>query len=125
MLSVKLKYLDRDNDRRKQVAKMYFDGVDSSKYVLPLNDSIDNVFHVFPIRVNNRDEIKSMLENYGIHTMIHYPIPPHKQKAYKEKLGEKYLISEKIHQEIISLPISPYICDDDILYIIDTLNNLK
>ena len=124
VLRVKLRYLDSENENRKDIARRYIDQINSKKYVLPLYDGVDNVFHVFFFFLKNRENVAKKMLDKGIHTMIHYPIPPHKQLAYKELKDEKYSISEMIHSEELSLPISPYMKDNQVNYIIDVLNEI-
>jgi dTDP-4-amino-4,6-dideoxygalactose transaminase len=80
------------------------------------------VFHIFPVRVKNRDEFQKYLADNGIQTIIHYPIPPHKQEAYKEWNDRLYPITECIHDEELSLPISPTLTDEQVEYVIDVIN---
>lgn len=123
VLDVKLKYLDQDNQRRKDVAKRYLNGIKNDKIILPLQDeNTDNVYHIFPVRVQNRTEFQNYLTENGIQTVIHYPIPPHKQKAYAEWNDRSYPITEKIHEEELSLPMSPTLTDEEVNYVIDVIN---
>lgn len=111
-LSLKLKYLDEMIEHKKNLAQIYFDNVKNPFVKLPLSHRGHSTYHIFPILVERRDEFRKFLLDNGIKTEIHYPIPPSKQKAIKElesqgkiKL-ESYPISEKIHSEEVSLPIS-------------------
>ena len=123
ILDVKLKYLDSDNDIRRMVAKKYLDGIQNSHIILPkVIDWNQNVFHLFPILTKNRDAFQAYLNDNGIQTLIHYPIPPHKQKCYKEWNGLCFPITEKIHNEELSLPMSPCLTDEQIAYVIDIVN---
>lgn len=107
MLRVKLKYLDKEIENRREVAKYYLENIKNENIILPTVRSIDNhVWHLFVVRTEKRELLQKYLSNNGIQTLIHYPIPPHKQEAYLEWKKESYPISEKIHQEVISLPIS-------------------
>jgi dTDP-4-amino-4,6-dideoxygalactose transaminase len=82
-----------------------------------------HVWHVFAVRVQHREAIQKYLSEKGIQTMIHYPVPPHKQPAYAAWSNDNYPISEKIHQEIISLPISPVMKDDEVEYVCKVVNS--
>ena len=123
-LDVKLKYLDDDNNLRKQIAKRYIEEINNPNIVLPVVNNWDsNVFHIFPIRTKKRDELQKYLTDNGVQTLIHYPIPPHKQECYKEWNHMSFPITEQIHQEELSLPISPTLKDENVSYISNLLNN--
>ena len=126
-LNVKLPNLDVDNENRRTIAKRYLSGIKNDKITLPFWDFSDNhVFHLFVIRIEKRKELQDYLKENGIETMIHYPVPPHKQKAFSpETSGWNHLsfpITEKIHNEVLSLPISPIMTIDEVDYIIKKLN---
>lgn len=123
VLDVKLKYLDEDTQRRKEVAKYYIDNINHPNIQLPLvSDWNAHVFHVFPVLTARRDELQQYLSENGVQTLIHYPVPPHKQKCYAE-WNEKLLpITEKIHEQELSLPISPVITKEEIETVIELLN---
>lgn len=125
VLCVKLKRLDEDNQRRRDIALLYDKGIQNPLVIKPQfpKDPAENVFHVYPVRCPNRNTLKDYLYQHDIETMIHYPIPPHKQKAYQEWNNQKFPISERIHQEILSLPISPLLTDSQIQRIIDAMNS--
>lgn len=124
VLDVKLKYIDNENKVRRQVAKRYVSEIKNPKITLPEypENEQEHVWHVFVIRTANRDQLQNYLTENGVQTLIHYPIPPHKQEAYKEWNESSYPVSEKIHQEILSLPISPVMENDEISKIIELLN---
>jgi dTDP-4-amino-4,6-dideoxygalactose transaminase len=125
VLNVKLKYLDEDNGLRKTVAKEYINGIKNPKIVLPSVDNrADNVFHIFPIRTAQRDELQDYLAENGIQTLIHYPIPPHKQTCYEEWNKLNFPVTEQIHKEELSLPISSVLTEEQVRYVIDTVNRL-
>lgn len=106
MLRVKLKYLDEEIKKRREIANFYLQSIQNEKIVLPTVRAEDNhAWHLFVIRTTERDRLQQFLTNNGIQTLIHYPIPPHKQKAYQEWSAESYPMSEKIHGEVLSLPI--------------------
>ncbi len=125
VLSVKLKYLDKENNRRKEIAKIYQSRISNEKIVLPYkNDDVDNVFHIFPAFCAERNDFQKYLEQLNIHTMIHYPIPPHLQECYKdyEWYKKSYPVTEKIHSEELSLPLNQSLTAEEIDYIIDSVN---
>ena len=123
VLDVKLKYLDKDNEIRKQIAEQYVSKIKNDKIILPqLSDRDSNVFHIFPVRTKNRDSLQNYLHEKGIGTLIHYPIPPHKQECYKEWNNLSFPISEKIHEQELSLPLNPALLQNEIDYIIEALN---
>lgn len=130
VLDVKLKYLNSDNDHRRAVAKLYYEGIKNPLITLPerLNDA-QNVYHVFPVFCDKRDDLQKYLKENGVGTVIHYPIPPFKQECYaKEPWNTPQLslpITEKIHNTELSLPIGPTIKKEEIKYIIETINNFK
>lgn len=127
VLDVKLKYIDAENNIRREVAKRFINEIKNPFIILPENpeNEKEHVWHVFVIRSEKRDELQSYLTENGIQTLIHYPIPPHKQEAYKEWRDLSFPISEKIHQEVLSLPISPVMTEEEIEKIISTLNDFK
>lgn len=126
VLDVKLKYLDADNQRRIEIAKRYIEGVKNPKIVLPeYPHDTTNVFHIFPVRSKHRDALQTYLKENGIQTIIHYPIPPHKQEAYKEWNQLSFPITEQIHAEELSLPMSPTLTDEQVDYVIEQLNRFK
>ncbi len=123
MLRVKLKYLDNEVIKRREIAYYYLQNIKNDNIILPTVRAEDNhVWHLFVIRTNKRDELQKYLFNNEIQTLIHYPIPPHKQDAYKEWSNESYPISEKIHDEVLSLPISGVQKKTDTKKIIALLN---
>lgn len=123
-LNVKLPALDEENDCRRAIAKQYLTEIKNDKLVLPYWDNSENhVFHLFVIRTENRNDLNEYLLKNGIETMIHYPIPPHKQKALKDWNSLFYPISEKIHDEVLSIPLNGTLTETEINKIIATLNN--
>ena len=124
VLDVKLKYLDSDNARRREISKYYRENIKNPKIILPqVYDEISHVWHIFAVRTENRDEFQKYLDSKGIQTLIHYPTPPHKQGAYKEWENKSYPISEEIHRTILSLPISPVLTNEEIKKVVDVINN--
>lgn len=123
MLRVKLKHLDEETQNRRAIANYYLENINNKKMILPLVKHENNhVWHLFVIRTQNRDELQQYLNAQGIQTLIHYPLAPHKQEAYKEWNEQSYPISEKIHNEILSLPISGVQKLEDTQMIIKVLN---
>ena len=126
ILRVKLPRLDADNQRRREIARYYIENIKHPDIILPhVSDWNSHVFHIFIIRCKQRDKLQSYLSEQGIQTLIHYPIPPHKQKAYKEWNSLSFPITEQIHNEVLSLPISPVMTNDDISKVIKTVNDFK
>ena len=123
MLRVKLKYLDKDTERRREIASYYLKNIDNTNIILPnIKNEASHVWHLFVIRSKNRDDLQKYLLDNNIGTLIHYPIPPHKQKAYKEYNKDTYPISEQIHKEVLSLPISPVQNLKDTKKIVEAIN---
>ncbi|WP_175622856.1 DegT/DnrJ/EryC1/StrS family aminotransferase [Chryseobacterium schmidteae] len=125
ILDVKLKHIDVENKRRKEIAKKYSLEIKNPNIILPEipENEEESVWHLFVIRLFNREKLQNYLTENGIQTLIHYPIPPHKQKAYKEMNDLSFPITEKIHKEVLSLPISPVMTDDEVSKVIYTINN--
>jgi len=124
VLDVKLNEIDRDIQKRRTVARAYLKGINNEKIILPkVVDDNAHVWHVFVIRTNKRDGLQKYLLESNIQTLIHYPIPPHKQEAYKEYNDLSLPITEKIHSEVLSLPISPVMDNAEINAVITAVNN--
>ena len=123
-LSVKLKYLDIENEIRRHISVSYLENIKNEKIILPLlpEQKDAHVHHIFVIRTEKRDELRSYLEKNGVQVLIHYPVPPHKQKAYKEWNENSFPITEKIHREILSLPVSPVMTEEEVGKVIDLVN---
>ena len=122
VLNVKLPYLDKENQRRKQIAKAYLEGINNPQITLIKDNDRDNVYHIFPILCPSRNRLQQYLKDNGIETMIHYPIPPHQQEAYKEWSEQHYPITEFIHHQELSLPCNPTMTDEEVYQIIDSIN---
>jgi dTDP-4-amino-4,6-dideoxygalactose transaminase len=123
VLNVKLPYLDQDIELRKQVAARYLLEIRHPGIQLPLvTDRGQHVYHIFPIRCSRRDALQAFLESRGIQTLIHYPIPPHKQACYKEWHNLSLPITEQIHREELSLPLSPVMTREEIDQVIAAVN---
>lgn len=126
VLGVKLKYLDIDTNHRRTIAKLYHSQIKNPLIQLPeILDWEAHVFHLFPILTANRDGLQKYLASCQIQTLIHYPIPPHKQACYIEYHNSCFPIAEKIHNQELSLPISPVMQLEDAKYIVEVLNNWK
>ena len=123
VLDVKLKHLDEDNNLRKDVARYYLKNIKNPLIILPNVEDWDaNVFHQFPIRCFRRDELQLYLKGSDIQTIIHYPVPPHKQECYKQWNSLSLPITEKIHSEELSLPMSQVMTIDDVKTVVAALN---
>ena len=108
VLDVKLRHIDEDNAHRQQIANYYYDHIQNPLITLPTRlPDVHNVYHIFPVLCERRDELQAYLTEHGIQTLIHYPIPPHKQECYREYNHLSLPITEQIHQQELSLPISP------------------
>lgn len=126
VLDVKLRHLDEDNARRKAVARKYIEGISNPLVTTPYVESFDsNVFHIFPILCPRRDELQKYLADNGVQTIIHYPIPPHRQECYKEWNSLSFPVTEKIHREELSLPISQVISDEEVEKVIALINDFR
>ena len=128
VLDVKLKYLDEDNAHRKEIASMYYKQINNPLVTLPdLLPYEGNVFHLFPILVSGgkRDALHDYLEANGVGTVIHYPIPPHKQECYKEWNSCSYPLTEQIANQELSLPIGPSITKEEAAFVIELVNSFK
>lgn len=124
VLDVKLKYIDADNEKRRKIAEQYITEISNPKIILPElpKNSDEHVWHLFVLRTAKRDQLQKYLVENGIQTLIHYPIPPHKQKAYKYFNRLSFPITEKIHEEVLSLPISPVMEEEEISKVIQVIN---
>lgn len=130
LLDVKLNYLDSDNTRRKEIADRYYREIDNPLVTLPgkkqwLSREEDNVFHIFPILCEQRDELQAYLKEKGVQTLIHYPIPPHRQRCYAEWTHLSLSVTERIHREELSLPCNQTMSDEETERIICLLNGFR
>ena len=126
-LNVKLPNLDYENEKRRTIAKRYLSEIKNEKIILPTvsllgTEQSNHVFHLFVIRTQNRLDLQEYLHKKGIQTVIHYPIPPHNQKALSLWNHLSFPITQKIHDEVLSLPISPILTMDEVSYIVAVLN---
>ncbi len=123
-LSVKLKYIQKDIEARRKVANYYLENIKNTAFILPkVNNKEGHVWHLFVIRNSNREKLQSYLLENGVQTLIHYPIPPHKQLAYKKYNNLSFPITEKIHRQVLSLPLSGVIESFEVKQIIKILND--
>lgn len=127
VLDSKLNYLDAENTRRREVAEYYIANITNPLIILPEMpaDKHNHVWHLFVIRTKDRNRLQKHLSDNGIQTLIHYPIPPHKQQAYPELNGLSLPITEQIHNEVLSLPISPVLTDEEINTVVSAINSYK
>ncbi|AWG25708.1 DegT/DnrJ/EryC1/StrS family aminotransferase [Flavobacterium kingsejongi] len=122
-LNVKLPDLDADNVIRRKIAAQYLDNITNQKIIMPQYDgSRNHVFYVFVIRTANREALQHYLANNGIQTLIHYPVAPHKQQALPAMNGLSFPVTERIHEEVLSIPISPVMTDKEVESVIKALN---
>jgi dTDP-4-amino-4,6-dideoxygalactose transaminase len=126
-LEVKLKFLDRENEVRRQLAAYYLSSIKNQFITLPQppENKNEHVWHLFVIRTHYREQLQEYLAANQIQTLIHYPIPPHKQQAYKEWNHLNYPVTEAIHSEVISLPMSPVMTSEEVQKVAEVLNAFK
>lgn len=126
MLRVKLRHLDNEIEKRREIANYYLYNINNENIILPsAREENNHVWHLFVTRTPNRDKLQKYLFNNGVQTLIHYPLAPHKQNAYYEWNNVDYPISEKIHDEVLSLPISAVQSLEDTKIIVDLLNKYE
>lgn len=128
MLRVRLKYLDEWNARRADLARMYLEELSGADLLLPaVAAGAEPVWHLFVIRSRHRDELQRFLKSAGVNTLVHYPVPPHLQKAYREAGFQEgtYPVSEAIHREVLSLPIGPHLAREDALRVVEAVRSFK
>lgn len=123
MLSVKLKRLETDTLYRRRIASQYIEKMNNRFVTTPyVTDEAAHVWHLFVIKTPYRQKLQAWLSENNIQTLIHYPVPPHKQQAYAGLNHLHYPITEKIHEEVLSLPISPVLTDEEVSYVITKIN---
>lgn len=123
LLLIKLRDLDSDNEIRNRIANEYIKNINNKHVKLPMpSEGKENVWHIFPVLVDNREKFIDYMRENNIETLIHYPIPPHKQQAYKELNNLQFPITEIIHNRIVSLPMSPVLTDEEINQVISVVN---
>lgn len=133
LLRVKLKHLGTDTQRRREIAAAYIGSINNPLIQLPtiqvsaptVEQAYSHVWHLFVIKTAQREKLQAHLQEQGIVTMIHYPIPPHKQQAYKEWNNQSYPVSEQLHEQVLSLPISPVMTDEQTQRVIAACNHFK
>jgi len=130
ILRVKLKYLDKETHRRREIAVMYAKGITNPLLSSPISPTeiiplSHHVFHLYVLQTERRDHFQQHLQQMSVATMIHYPIPPHHQQAYKEWAKQGLPITESIHRKVISLPLSPIMTDDQVYQVIESCNSYK
>jgi len=132
ILRVKLKYLDKENQKRREIASYYLENIKNPNIILPtisdcqssITNNKSHVWHLFVVRCKKREKLQKYLLDNGIQTLIHYPIPPHKQKAYKEWNNLSFPITEQINKEVLSLPISPVLQETECRQVVKKLEEL-
>jgi dTDP-4-amino-4,6-dideoxygalactose transaminase len=139
VLATKLPRLAADNQKRRRIAQYYIDNIKRPDIILPsaggdistdsgspapcsVLHALNHIWHLFVIRHPQRERLQSFLAEKGIQTLIHYPVPPHKQKAYREYNDLSLPVTEKIHNEVLSLPISPVMSDDEVEQVVAAVN---
>ncbi len=124
ILNIKLSHLDKENNVRRDIATYYRKHINNSKIKLPtVNNECEHVWHLFVIQSEFRDALQKHLTENGIETLIHYPIPPHKQQAYLEYNHLSLPVTEKIHDSVLSLPIDTTMSDEDIKKVVSVVNS--
>ena len=126
ILNVKLPFLDKENQRRKEIASRYLDQIKLAELILPPADRRDDdVWHLFVVRHPEREKFMAHLEHMGVQCNVHYPLPIHKQQAYRELNNLEFPVTEEIHQQVVSLPLNPVLTDAEVLHIIQSVNRYK
>lgn len=124
VLNVKLKYIEKENEARRRVASFYINNIKNENIILPQMpaNNLEHVWHLFVVRCEQRNKLQEHLKINDIQTLIHYPIPPHKQKAYAQYNHLHFPITEQIHQEVLSLPISSVLTDEEMKKVAEAVN---
>lgn len=126
MMRVKLPYLERETARRQQIAQRYCEGINNSLVRLPqVTTESAHVWHLFVVCCDEREQLQQWLTEQGIQTLIHYPIPPHKQQAYLQFQDCQLPLTEKIHRQVLSLPMDPTMSDEAVTKVIDAVNGFR
>lgn len=140
VLRVKLPRLDKDNQIRRQIAQYYTENIVNPDIILPGQRStgrypdalsnpvltaLDNVWHLFVIRHSHREKLQAYLSDNGVQTLIHYPLPPHKQNAYQAYSGQNLPVTEQMHKDVLSLPMSPVLTFNEVGHVVEALNSFK
>jgi dTDP-4-amino-4,6-dideoxygalactose transaminase len=127
ILDIKLKYLDQEMEKRRQIASLYLNQIQNPYIGLPLiqvdaSANLQHVWHLFVIQSEYREELQNYLKDNGVQTLIHYPIPPHKQQAYQAWNDLSFPITERIHAQVLSLPMGPTQTEEETLKVIELCN---
>lgn len=123
MLSIKLKFLDSDIAKRRQIAEKYNNQIKNTLISKPyFNDMCHHVWHLYVLRTEHRTQFQQYMTENGVQCLIHYPIPPHKQAAYKYWNNMSLPVTELVHKEIISIPMDPTMTEDEVQQVIDVVN---
>ncbi|HHQ4617386.1 TPA: DegT/DnrJ/EryC1/StrS family aminotransferase [Aeromonas veronii] len=123
MLRVKLPYLEAETIRRQQIAQAYRSGITNPLVTLPnVIDELAHVWHLFVVRCETREALQAYLMEQGIQTLIHYPVAPHKQQAFKSWNNKELILTERLHNEVLSLPLDPTMNESDVIYVISKVN---
>ncbi|MFM5750352.1 DegT/DnrJ/EryC1/StrS family aminotransferase [Aeromonas veronii] len=126
LLRVKLPYLEAETIRRQQISKAYRSGISNSRVILPdVIDELAHVWHLFVVRCEKREALQAYLAEQGIQTLIHYPVAPHKQQAYKQWNHVSLPLTEEIHQQVLSLPLDPTMSEEAIARVITAVNGFN
>ena len=126
ILTAKLPFLDQENTRRRALARMYLSNLQLPALTLPPADQIEqDVWHLFVVQHARRDDLRAYLREHGVGTDVHYPVPPHHQRAYAHMAHLSFPIAEQLHREVLSLPLNPSLTDTEVAYIIDTVNKFQ
>lgn len=124
MLRIKLQHLDSETNRRREIANYYISNICNPRIGLPSHDDEENhVWHLFVVKVKERSHLKEYLESNHVLTLIHYPIPPYNQEAFSGYFQGNWTVSTVLHNEVISLPMSPTMSQDDVEYVVRVINN--
>jgi dTDP-4-amino-4,6-dideoxygalactose transaminase len=126
MLRVKLGHLNKEINARQAVAQAYLQGINNKLIELPIVEDVNaHVWHLFVIKTTKREQLVKYLADNGVQTLVHYPIPPHQQDAYQEWKNESFPVSEQIHEQVLSLPISPTLREKQIDDVVKLINQFK
>ncbi|MDX7688323.1 DegT/DnrJ/EryC1/StrS family aminotransferase [Aeromonas caviae] len=126
MMRVKLPYLEKETARRQEIARLYRAGINNPLVTLPhVETESAHVWHLFVVRTEVRESMQQWLTEQGVQTLIHYPIPPHKQQAYPQLQDYQLLLTEQIHQQVLSLPMDPTMSDEAVAKVIAAVNGFK
>lgn len=125
-LNVKLKYIDSEIIRRQEIATYYIENIKNDKIILPSTGEIgEHVWHLFVIRTKHREKLQAYLQENGIQTLIHYPIPLYKQECYTNISNISLPVTDKIHKEVLSLPISPVMNAEEVKFVVEVINMIR